>query len=111
MRTDRAPRRLRGPVMGESRHRWNLKVEKHGGSLYPRHRSLRGWWEYLTRTTSGRFVFLVAALLFVWPSTAIGHFILGAFSGFGAALWESTIHLLEPGSIDYDETASNARSG
>lgn len=57
-------------------------------------------------------MFLVAALLFVWLSTAaIGHFILGAFSGFGAALWESTIHLLEPGSIDYDETAAERAIG
>jgi len=57
-------------------------------------------------------VFLVGALLFVWLSTAaIGHFLLGAFSGFGAALWESTTHLLEPGSIDYDDTAAERAIG
>lgn len=50
--------------------------------------------------------------MFVWLSTAaIGHFILGAFDDFGAALWESTTHLIEPGSIDYDETAAERTIG
>ncbi|HTU14539.1 MAG TPA: hypothetical protein VMF31_05020 [Solirubrobacterales bacterium] len=57
-------------------------------------------------------MFLLGALAIVWLSTAaLGHFVLGAWPSFGEALWQSTAHLLEPGSLADDHDGAERAIG
>lgn len=70
------------------------------------------WWEILTRTLPGRLVLLLSAVALIGLITAaFGHFVLGAFSSFGEALWSAIAHLVDPGSIGDDHTTSQRITG
>lgn len=57
-------------------------------------------------------MFLLAALVTVWLITAaFGHFVLGAWPSFGEAVWQSTAHLLEPGSLADDQDGAERAIG
>lgn len=66
----------------------------------------------LTRTLPGRLVLLLTAVALIGLLTAaFGHFVLGAFSSFGEALWSAIAHLVDPGSIGDDDTAAERITG
>jgi hypothetical protein len=59
-----------------------------------------------------RIVFLAAAAVGLWLATAaIGHYVLGAFSTFGDAVWSGLRHLLDPGALADDVTAAERAIG
>ncbi len=70
------------------------------------------WWEVLTRTWPGRLVLLLTGVAMIGLITsAVGHFVLGAFPSYGEALWSSIAHLVDPGSIGDDESPAKRSIG
>lgn len=60
--------------------------------------------ERLVDRTAGRLVLLIGFAASLWLLTALVAAALGAFPGFGEALWSGVRHLLDPGALGDDAT-------
>lgn len=87
------------------------KAQPHGKSPY-RQGTLVHWRDVVLRTLPGRLVLLLAALVLLGLVTAaVGHYLLGAQTTFGEALWKSLTHMLDPGSLADDDTVGERITG
>jgi hypothetical protein len=69
-------------------------------------------WRWVTETTLGRVLLLIAVVAgAILGSAALDHFVFGEYQDYGEALWSAVLHVLDPSSLHDDRSAAERAIG